>query len=84
MIESMTVEVDLLDPDGEVVGHGTCTLDFVVPPGSPARVGGFKMHSFRSSAKPDDDWLLPPLHSFVLGAPLIGDAPVELWTQGSE
>jgi hypothetical protein len=52
----VTAEVDLLDDSGAVVEHGTCTVTF--------EHGTWRARAFRSSDKPDQDWPLPPLHSF--------------------
>lgn len=59
-VVTRTVEVDMVDPDGHVVEHGTCTVDITE--------GGQHMRArnFRSSARPTEDWPLPPGHSFVL------------------
>ena len=55
----MFVEVELIDQDHQVVGHGTCIVE-------THSDGDVTAHTFRSAAKPDQDWPLPPRHAFRL------------------
>lgn len=64
-------EVEMIDPAGRVVEHGVCIVE---EDAEASRLSGARViraHTFRSSARPEEDWPLPPMHSFLvdLGGP---------------
>jgi hypothetical protein len=66
-VKSMRIEVVMLDADDQPVEHGTCRAEW--------GGGKWEFSEFRSTARPDEDWLLPPLYSFRAAVPDLSVVP---------